>query len=112
MNRLVMLLLLVLAGCCDSTCDCRRPANDALVIAQQALATVGAVASSEASPAGQAALLVLHDPGASQDRKSQALQLLFELERGRRLDDTVQRLDELAAKLEVVLERKVEADDR
>lgn len=120
MKTLALLLLVVLAGCCDVNCDCRKPASDALIAATAAQATakhaldsIGAINSTgQASPAGQAALLVLHDPAATQDRKAQALQLLFELERGKRLDDTVQRLDELAAKLEVVLERKVEADDR
>lgn len=111
MNRLVLLLLVVLVGCtCDSTCDCRRTATEAQQKAQLALDSVGAIVSDRASPAQQAALMVLHDPGATPDRKSQALQLLFELERSRGLDASVQRLDELSAKLEVILERKVERE--
>lgn len=107
-----LFLVLALSGCCDRTCDCRQPAQDALIRANQALASVGAIVSDRVSPAGQAALLVLNDPAASQDRKSQALQLLFELERSRGLESTAKHLDELSARLQVLLERKVEADDR
>lgn len=114
MNRLAALLLLVLlTGCtCDSMCDCRKNAVAAQQKAQQALDAVSAITSENASPAQQAALIVIYDQNATTDRKTQALQLLFELERSRQIDVSVKRLDELSAHLEVVLERKVEADDR
>lgn len=104
-----LVLLLMLSGCCDGTCH--SEVQQAKAVAQQALDAVATITSSNASPAGQAALFVLHDPGATQDRKDQALKLLFELERGRRLDNSADRLDELAAKLQVLVERRVEKDN-
>lgn len=113
MKKLALLLLVFLVGCpCDSTSECRKNAASAERKAQQALDAVSAITSERSSPAQQAALMVLYDTGASADRKSQALQLLFELERSRGLDASVQRLDDLSAKLVVLLERKVEEDGR
>lgn len=106
MKRLVLLALLLLAGCCDSTCSCRAEARNLTQRALDAIAAIGTTGSA----ASQAAVYVLHDPVATQERKAQALQLLFELERGRKLDETAVRLDDTLAKLTVLMERKVEAE--
>lgn len=104
-RSIVLLLLLTFTGCpCDSTCDCRKAETPTSP-------HVSAIASDTGSSASQAAIYVINDQYASQERKAQALQLLFEIERGRQLTDSVRRVDTLAAQLEVILEREVERED-
>jgi hypothetical protein len=103
--------LLFMAGCCDSQCDCRTNARG--LVDQLRVEMYDQISPiSTASPAGVSAQYVLRDPTATQERKAQALQLLFELERAERFDQTVDRLNGAATKLEIILERKVEAEEK
>lgn len=107
MRVLIGILLVLLTGCYDSNCDCYDHSRELIEQFRQEISPI-----TTATPAGMAAQYVLKDSTATQERKAQALQLLFELERAERFDKTMDRLNGVATKLEAILEKKLEAEDR